>query len=138
MITKYPSTLHIQGLIPNNELLPVWVASTWLKKMRGLAFHKTLPAKGMLFLFNKPTHIPFWMWGMRFAIDLIWLCDSHVIGWEENLKPPQSMMHLLFPYFLKRYHPPKSIDAALEVEAGFCRKQRLKIGQKLNMDIYAR
>lgn len=77
----------------------------------------------MLFLFQQPARTPFWMWGMLFPIDLIWVSRGRVVGWEENLVPLKSKFHLLFPYFLKRYRPLEPVDAVLEVKAGFCKRE---------------
>lgn len=82
----------------------------------------------MLFVFNRPGWYPFWMWGMRLPMDLIWLRKNRVVGYEENLQPPASFWHLLFLFFLKCYRPPELVDGVLEVPAGFCRQNRLERG----------
>lgn len=85
-------------------------------------------------MFGKLLRPPFWMWGMLFPIDLIWISGKRIVGWEENLKPPNSKLHLFFPYFLKRYHPPEPVDAVLEVEAGFCQKKGLDKYGKMRIE----
>lgn len=112
--------LHYQHS-PSCELEVDW-ASNFLKRARGLSFKKNLNHHGLLFSFNRPTRTPFWMWGMKIAIDLIWIKGDQVIGWEENLRPPRSNWSLVFPYFLKKYRPPKPVDQVLELPTGWGRK----------------
>ncbi|MDO8644713.1 MAG: DUF192 domain-containing protein [bacterium] len=114
-----------------NLKLNVLVASTWFGRLKGLSFQKKLPGDGMLFVFEKPARTPFWMWGMRFPIDLIWIANGRVVGWEENLPFPKSMGSLFFPWFLKQYRPPESVDMVLEVTAGFCRREGVDIGDEI-------
>lgn len=73
------------------------------------------------------------MWGMRFPIDLIWITDRRIVGWEENLLPPKSMGHLFSPWFLKQVRPPKPVDMVLEVTAGFCRREGLNKGEEIEV-----
>lgn len=53
--------------------LEVEVADTLFRRVKGLAFRRELPGDGMLFTFPKPCRLGFWMLGMRFAIDLVFL-----------------------------------------------------------------
>ena len=112
------------GKLANDRTrLSVGVADTPLARARGLSFARTLPGDGLLFIFGRPSRSPFWMWGMSFPIDLIWISGGRVVGWEENLRPEALWRSLFFPFLLKRYSPPVPVDAVLEVEAGFCRKR---------------
>lgn len=55
---------------------------------RGLGYRDSLaPGTGMLFLFEQPAPRSFWMKGMRFCIDIIWIQDGVIQGAAENVCP---------------------------------------------------
>ncbi|MBI4125685.1 MAG: DUF192 domain-containing protein [Deltaproteobacteria bacterium] len=110
----------------------VALAEGRLARLLGMSFRGAWKKEGMLFVFKKQGRYPFWMWGMRLPIDLVWLKKRTVVGFEENLQPPASRWHLLFPFLLRRYRPPEAVDGVLEVPAGFCRQNRLKRGEVLD------
>src|SRR5438128_1731612 len=44
--------------------------------------------QAMLFVFDKPGYYGFWMKGMRFPIDMIWLSEAkQVVSLEKNVQP---------------------------------------------------
>ncbi|MDB4984778.1 MAG: response regulator MprA [Patescibacteria group bacterium] len=52
----------------------VRVADTDAERELGLSYFKKLPTdQGMLFVFDKPGIYPFWMKGMKFPLDMVWL-----------------------------------------------------------------
>jgi uncharacterized membrane protein (UPF0127 family) len=103
------------------------LADTILKKTKGLMFRRSLPhGKGMLFAFDRETHHPFWMFGMRFPIDMIWIDrKKQVVDVTEDARP------CLCPLFCKVYRPRKKARYVLEVNVGFVEKNRVKIGDKV-------
>ncbi len=55
---------------------------------RGLGYRDGLaPGTGMLFLFEEPAPRSFWMKGMRFCLDIIWVEDGAIQGAAENVCP---------------------------------------------------
>ena len=55
---------------------------------RGLGYRDGLaPGTGMLFLFQEPGPRSFWMKGMRFCLDIIWIEDGAIQGAAENVCP---------------------------------------------------
>ena len=76
----------------------------------------------MLFIFDRPDLYGFWMKGMFFPIDIIWIKDNQVIGFEEELDPDSSPNP-------KLYYPPALVDRVLEVKAGAVRERQIQIGQ---------
>jgi len=107
--------------------LNVDVAKSFWQKFRGLSLKRQLPNDGLLFCLKKPARPAFWMLGMRFAIDIIWISENNrVIGWEEELKPPKNALSsVVFPWFLPIYKPASPIRYALEVAAGQCKDWRI-------------
>lgn len=55
---------------------------------RGLGYRDGLaPGTGMLFLFEEPAPRSFWMKGMRFCLDIIWIQDGVIQGAAESVCP---------------------------------------------------
>lgn len=101
------------------------VADTYISRARGLSGHAPLaPKHGMLFIFQSPSAGAFWMQGMTFPIDFIWIKKGMVMGVTENAQPMS-----ITGYHL--YYPPIAIDRVLEVSAGSVKKFGIKIGDKV-------
>jgi uncharacterized membrane protein (UPF0127 family) len=77
----------------------------------------------MLFPFSPPSTPKFWMRGMLFPIDIIWIRDGRVIGTMTNLPPQKSNQP---NEDLPTYTPPGNIDYALEVNAAFVSEHAIK------------
>ncbi len=107
--------------------LEVLVAETIRDKQRGVSILNTLEGTGMLFEFKVPMRYGFWMKGVKFPIDIIWLRKGKVVGITEDI-PPGSGFSLLG---LKAYYPPVPIDAALELASGAAAAIGLKEGDGL-------
>lgn len=86
------------------------VADDEVLRERGLSGRDSLEKNsGMLFVFDKPGIYGFWMKDMRFSIDIVWIRDGKVLGYEENLDYlDQSSI----------YYPPGEVDTVLEIGAG--------------------
>jgi uncharacterized membrane protein (UPF0127 family) len=75
---------------------------------------------GMLFVFEKPGSYYFWMKGMNFPIDIIWLTeDMKVVYIKKNAQPEA---------FLETFGPDINTKYVLEVVSGFSDKNNLKVG----------
>jgi uncharacterized membrane protein (UPF0127 family) len=65
------------------------VAATQASRERGLGGRACIPAdRAMLFDFGQPGFYAFWMKGMRFPIDIVWVGTNHrVVTAVRNLAP---------------------------------------------------
>ena len=81
----------------------------------------------MLFVFSVVGTETFWMHGMRFPIDIIWVRTCRIVGLSQDLPPP-TLLQVIFPASLPVYPSPAPIDMAIEVGAGTARELGLKIG----------
>ncbi len=101
------------------------IADNFWKRAKGLIGSKFLKDnEGMLFVFFRPGRKVFWMKGMKFAIDIIWIKKGVIIGMEKNALPETGT-----PIFKsKKYVSPPGTDMALEIAAGASEKFSLKIG----------
>lgn len=119
---------NLQKIRINNKEIQVEIADTPELRFQGLSGRKSLPENhGMLFVFENYKIPTFVMRGMKFSLDIIWIKDNKVIGCAENL--PIS----IYNSDLETYSPPEKINYVVEVRAGFCEKNRIRIGNLVNL-----
>ncbi|HXF44470.1 MAG TPA: DUF192 domain-containing protein [Candidatus Paceibacterota bacterium] len=80
--------------------------------------------EGMLFLFDEAAIHPFWMKGMRFAIDIIWIRDEKIVDVTENIAPEPDKTDAE----LALYYPSEPVNKVLELRAGRVRLLRAAEG----------
>ena len=114
-------------LVPRNRPLAMTVGTTPIRvevanndQERSLGLGQRaglLPGTGMLFVFDGPPEVRnFWMGGMRFCLDIIWLRDGVITGAAENTCPgPPGESRDLIP----RHQSPGAAEYVLEMPAGF-------------------
>lgn len=66
----------------------VEVARTRAAQEQGLSNRDAIGADGMLFVFQENQDATFWMKGMRFALDIVWIRGGVVTGIDQNVPPP--------------------------------------------------
>lgn len=112
-------------IIIGDKTIFVEIADSQEKRTKGLSGRNSLPKnKGMLFLFDKPDFYGFWMKGMNFPLDFIWIKDNEVIELTKNVKPEDFQPpNLLIPK--------DRVNKVLEVNAGFIEEFNIKIGDKV-------
>jgi uncharacterized protein len=83
----------------------------------GLGYRDGLaPGTGMLFLFDGPAPRSFWMRGMQFCIDIIWIEHGVIQGAAESVCPePPGTVNA----DLTSYRSPVPVTYVLEVPAGW-------------------
>ena len=109
------------------KVLNVYLAETPLEKEVGLsAFGSISNDQGMLFVYDSAQKPGFWMKDMKFSIDIIWTNNFEVIGITKNLPVEKSKE-------LTKYYPNIDIDRALEVNAGWSEKNKIKIGDRIEI-----
>ncbi|HLD27321.1 MAG TPA: DUF192 domain-containing protein [Patescibacteria group bacterium] len=82
---------------------------------------------GLLFEYGQKQIQHFWMKGMKFPLDVIWIKGDEVVGWQENI-----------PLFddngeVSRMVSPEAVDRVLEVQAGWVNKNGLKTGDRVEL-----
>ena len=85
---------------------------------------------GMIFIFDPPTKPSFWMKGMKFPLDFIWMRDDKVVDLSEHIAAPLSAMS---DNQLPIISPNVEIDAVIEVNAGFVEYNKINIGDDFTM-----
>ena len=113
----------------------VEIARSPSERSRGLSGRDSLPKfglkpdgsaveGGMLFQFEKPGIYSFWMKGMRFPIDIIWLKGGRVVYIVKNAPEPAGVASDLE---LPVYTSPAEADAILEVNAGMAERYGISV-----------
>lgn len=104
--------------------LKVMVAETPEKRRKGLGGKEKLASdSGMLFSFPEPGYYDFWMKGMLFPIDIIWIKDNRVVDITANASE----------WDLSILTPRSEVDSVLEVNAGFVSLHDIKIGDSITI-----
>jgi len=112
----------------NNQSIIAEVVSKQADREKGLSGRDKIGVnEGMLFVFEKNDKYPFWMKGVKFPIDIVWILQDRIIGFEENVVPPE----IDDPSYLKIYRPPLAINKVLELRAGRVKLLRAELGQRV-------
>ena len=71
------------------EHVKVEIARSEPERQHGLMFRQKLePGRGMIFLFERPQRLTFWMKNTYIPLDMIFIAaDKHVVYVEENAEP---------------------------------------------------
>lgn len=111
-----------------NHVIYVDVAATPQARERGLSGRTSLAEDhGMLFVYPAPAKHGFWMRGMNFSLDFIWIRDKTVFELTRNVPPPTEGE---VPVMLEPYYP---IDMVLEVNAGTIDRLGIKEGDTIEI-----
>ena len=106
--------------------IPVEVADTLRKRSLGLGKRSGLKKDwGMLFVFEKREAHRFWMKGMQFPLDIIWLDNYRIVHILRNVQPAKydEKPPLLEPTVVANF--------VLEIDGGRAAELKLKVGELL-------
>ncbi len=96
--------------------LTVEIADDSSLRSRGLSYRDGLePGTGMLFVYPDEDERSFWMRGMRFCLDIVWINDGEIVGAAENVCPEPGVPES----DLTSYVSPEPVQFVLEVPAGW-------------------
>ena len=85
------SPKHTTFTYPGGDL-DVLVADNAVEQTKGLSGTTldTLGADGMLFVFNDYAERTFWMKGMNYDLDVVWIRDGKVMKVDQNIAAPKA------------------------------------------------
>lgn len=107
------------------QQVAVEVADTPTKQARGLGYRDSLDwDTGMYFPYDRPGMRSFWMRGMRFPIDIIWIRTGRIIDITHDVPhvPGENGPTV---------RPREAADAVLEVPAGYARARGWRVGNRV-------
>lgn len=115
----------------NDETIRVELADTPAKRSKGLAGRTSLGEnEGMLFVFARADKYPFWMKGLSFSLDFVWIKDEKVEDILTNIPPPQKGQ---VDSTLPIYSSAVPVDKVLELNAGTVQKINIKVGDSVKL-----
>lgn len=109
----------------NKETLQVKIATTSQEKEKGLCCRDSLPQnEGMLFVYDQPTDLRFWMKDMRFPLDMIWIDhNKKIVHIEQDVKPSS---------YPKVFSAKTLAQYVLETNANYVSKHNIKVGDAVS------
>jgi uncharacterized membrane protein (UPF0127 family) len=111
--------VYIRDIVIKAELV-----KTETRIEKGLAGRTSLPeGRGMLFGMPENDVQSFWMKGMLFPIDIIWIENNRVIGCEKNISPKDP----------RTFASPGDAGYVLEVPEGFCDQNAIKVNDEVKI-----
>lgn len=131
VITKYLK-IHSYAIISNHNVnrckIDLVIADTYKKRASGLMFQKSLPENsGMVFVFEKPGDICFFMKNTLIPLDMIIISpDLRVADMKMNLVPMSE--DPIISDSLSSY--------VIEVNAGYCERNGIAIGDTVSLHLH--
>lgn len=126
---RYKQSKHSEGtVVMPRQTIKVEIASTDSARERGLSGRENLiPGRGMLFVFPKRGSHAFWMKGMKFPIDIIWIDGNKIVDIARALLPLDGEEPRI-------YRPRGEANFVLEARAGSAEMLGWKIGDEVTIN----
>lgn len=126
-----PKAPTFKELQINEAKLKVEIADTPSKRSRGLGGRVGLGRDdGMLFIFDKADKHSFWMKGLKFTLDFVYIRDGKVTEILSDIKPPLEGQK---DESLPIYQPKEAVDMVLEINAGTVQRLNIKEGDTIKL-----
>jgi len=118
----------------NNQEIKVEIADTNQKIARGLMYRTSLAQdSGMVFIFEPPRAVNFWMANCFISLDLIYIRDGKIIKIFENVPPERNKPETQCPTY------PSGegilVTHVVEVAGGYCQKKGIKEGDTVQFSL---
>lgn len=131
------ATLRIIDGSSSNDLLivksivNVEISDEKDERAKGLAGKDSIASdSGMLFVFEQSDKHRFWMKGLKFPLDFIWILDDRVVDILTNVPNPSPETP---DNQLPVYGPTTKVNKVLEVSAGFVSQNNIRVGDKIQL-----
>lgn len=126
-----PQPPRFQTLQINDSKLNVEIADTESKRNKGLSGRNSLGVdEGMLFIYPNLGKHAFWMKGMKFPLDFVWINNRKVIDLIPGVPPPVAGEK---DQDLSIYTSKFDADKILEVNVGVINRLNIKIGDTIKL-----
>lgn len=124
---------RVEVRIGDRLAINVELALTPAERAQGLGGRDSLAQDaGMLFVFGQEQLHAFWMRGMRFPLDFIWIsADGRVVDLTENVPPPEPDTA---DSELALYRPDEPVLYTLEVNAGVVTEAGVEVGDEVTFE----
>lgn len=120
---SFTQKTEIASLKINNAEFQVEIAQTAGQMKRGLSGRDSLCSNcGMLFVYSDYQVRHFWMKGMNFPLDFIWISGKEIVGLAQNVPITDESGAV------KTLNSFRPVNRVLEVPAGWISQNSVKIG----------
>lgn len=118
----------VPGQVSNTADFTFEIATSSVAHEKGLSGREYIDSEyGMLFVFEKPSRVGFWMKDMRTSIDIIWLSETGtILGIEDSVSPETYRTRQTF-------YPPAPVMFVLETRAGEARRKGWVVGTQIQL-----
>lgn len=127
-----PSNDRLTIIGPDNQTkteLKIEIADTKEKRSKGLGGRQSLASdSGLLFIHDNSQKYTYWMKGMQFPIDIMWIQGDTIADITPNIPPPVEGQT---EDTLQRYSSKADVNRVLETNAGFVEANNIQIGDKV-------
>lgn len=126
-----PQKAMYKNLKINGKTIKVEIADTKEKRSKGLGGRESLEDdSGMLFIFPDSKKHSFWMKGLKFSLDFVWIKDNKVVDIILNAPPPtEGQKDEDLPIFM----PNMEVDKILELKSGGVERFGIKVGDEFSL-----
>jgi uncharacterized membrane protein (UPF0127 family) len=119
-----------------DKKLRVEIADTEAKTLEGLSDRDEIGSDGMLFVFPYQQEVAFWMKGMKFGLDFVWIGRDatgkyKIVDLTPKIPAPENPKNL---QSLPTYQPKKPVVMVLEVPFGWVEKNGVKVGDEMRLE----
>lgn len=122
-VLYYRSHPLVSKIKIRDAIYTVEVAATEAQKQKGLGGKASMPSDhGMLFSYDHKEQYNFWMRGMLFPLDFIWIDGNRIVDITENVPYPK---YGESPVVVK---PDVEVDRILEINAGMVERLGITVG----------
>jgi uncharacterized protein len=109
--------------------LHVEIRDTETGRELGLSYRKQMGAdEGMIFVFNEPQRYSFWMKGMNFPLDMIWIYQGKVVEVSRQVPAPKPG-----DTQIATVTPSVAADQVLEVNGRWAETNGIKVGDVVKL-----
>ena len=120
------STMITKEISINNSVIQAEVAQAPKEAAKGLSGRNELCSGcGMLFEYPDYRVMNYWMKDMNFPLDIIWIRDDLVVGFEENVPVLDSDGQIT------TMQSESEVNRVLEVNSGFVARNGIKAGDRI-------
>jgi uncharacterized membrane protein (UPF0127 family) len=109
-------------VIINGKVFTLDVAATALEKEKGLGYRDSMgETHGMVFPYDHKEQFQFWMKGMNFPLDFLWIEGNTIVDMTEHVP-------LMTGDSITTVKPAVPVDKIIEFNSGTVAKYHIKIG----------
>jgi len=132
VVTAWSMRTTYVNMRVGTSLLRVETAQSASAIEKGLGDRASIGSDGMLFILPTRTTPSFWMKGMQFALDFVWIDTDHVVDLHTNVLPPANNQNT---QALPTYHPKSLVTHVLELPAGDVVRRNITIGDSVQFEV---